>query len=461
MSDKRPPLDVISATTLVAASMIGVGVYTTSGFTLAALSTPERVIAAWIVGGLLAICGAIGYASLASRFSESGGEYLFLSKTLHPAAGLMAGWVSLLAGFTGAIAIAALGLETYLRPLLFDSMENRFNGEIAIPVVLLAAVLHTLGVRGAARVQDWVVGLKFLLLIAFILFSFAMINRWPGLTPANATAVNSSGTSPLAVPPLDWLVFANQLVWISFSYAGFNAAIYIASEIRDAERNVPRAMIGGTILVTLIYVVLNAIFVFSAPVATITNGANISQIAATAANAIGGDTLANSVRIVIVISLFTSVSALMMTGPRVYAKMADDGFFPRWFRFTEQAPTIAIWFQAMIAIVAISLATLKELLGYLGLTLSVCSALTVAMLFVIRRHDPQVKLLFGGVPAMIYVLGTLFLATLYGVGEPKQAAAALISVVVGGLLYGGIDQRKSQPPPGNSSENRPGAQNAP
>jgi APA family basic amino acid/polyamine antiporter len=141
--------------------------------------------------------------------------------------------------------------------------------------------------------------------------------------------------------------------------------------------------------------------------------------------------------------------------------MADDGFFPRWFRFTEQAPTIAIWFQAMIAIVAISLATLKDLLGYLGLTLSVCSALTVAMLFVVRRHDPQVKLLFGGVPAMIYVSGTLFLATLYGVGEPKQATAALISVVVGGLLYGWIDQRKSQPPPGNSSANRPEAQNAP
>ena len=111
----------------------------------------------------------------------------------------------------------------------------------------------------------------------------------------------------------------------------------------------------------------------------------------------------------------------------------------------------------MIAIVVISLATLKDLLGYLGLTLSVCSALTVAMLFVIRRHDPQVKLLFGGLPAMIYVLGTLFLATLYGVGEPKQAAAALISVVVGGMLYGWIDQRKSQPPSGNSSENQPGA----
>jgi len=122
--------------------MIGVGVYTTSGFTLAALGTPQRVIAAWVVGGLIAICGAVGYGSLASRFAESGGEYLFLSKTLHPVAGLMAGWVSLLAGFTGATAIAALGLEEYLSPMLFDDSPLG-SGWLAIAAVLAAAVLHT------------------------------------------------------------------------------------------------------------------------------------------------------------------------------------------------------------------------------------------------------------------------------------------------------------------------------
>lgn len=436
MSQKRPPLDLVSATTLVAASMIGVGVYTTSGFTLAALGTPERVIAAWIVGGAIAICGAVGYASLASRFAESGGEYLFLSKTLHPVAGLMAGWVSLLAGFTGAIAIAALGLESYLRPLLFESTDDRFNGELAIPVVIIAALLHTIGVRAAARAQDLVVALKAIMIVGFIGFALSTASRWPGL--ADAPVGDAA--------PMDWLTFANQLVWISFSYAGFNAAVYVASEVGDASRNVPRALIGGTVLVTLIYVVLNAIFVYSATVDTITSGNNIDQIAATTGHAIGGTSLSVAVRIVIVISLFTSVSALVMTGPRVYAKMADDGFFPSWFQFQDRPPTLAIWFQAVLAIVAISITTLKDLLGYLGLTLSVCSALTVMMLFVIRRRDQQIKLLLGGVPAAVYVVGTLFLATLYGIREPKQTIAAVVTVGIGLLLYPWISRRQRDPP---------------
>lgn len=433
MSNRRPPLDLVSATTLVAASMIGVGVYTTSGFTLAALGTPSGVVAAWVVGGFIAICGAIGYASLSSRFAESGGEYLFLSKMLHPVAGLMAGWVSLLAGFTGAIAIAALGLETYLRPILFGPGEPRFNGEIAIPAVVIAAVLHTIGVQAAARAQDLVVALKIVFIGTFIAFALAKLGNWTGLNVEEPAAASS----------FDWLVFANQLVYISFSYAGFNAAVYVASEVRDANRNVPRAVIGGTVLVTIVYILLNVIFVYAAPVETITDGSRIDQIAATAAFAIGGDSLAFAVRSVIALSLFTSVSALVMTGPRVYAKMADDGFFPSWFCFDDEAPTIAIWFQAILAIIAITLTTLKELLGYLGLTLSVCSALTVAMLFVVRRRDPEIKLFLGGIPAVIYVVATLFLAILYGIRDPYQALAALATVGVGVVLYPWIAQRGS------------------
>lgn len=419
------PLGLSSATTLVAASMIGVGVYTTSGYTLAALGTPDRVIAAWIVSGLIAICGALGYASLASRFAESGGEYLFLSKMLHPVAGLMAGWVSLLAGFTGAIAIAALGLETYLSPIVFDSAEPPYQSSIAIAVVLLAAVLHTIGVRSAARAQDLVVAIKMILIAVFIVFAVSKVGSWPGLTQP-----------PVAKPPpFDWFVFANQLVWISFSYAGFNAAVYIASEVRDAERNVPLALIGGTVLVTVVYVVLNAIFVYAAPVDTITANQNIAQVAATAAVSIGGDTLGLAVRLVIVISLFTSVSALVMTGPRVYAKMADDGFLPSWFSFGDRVPTKAIWFQAAFAIAVILGTGLTDLLGYLGLTLSVCSALTVAMLFVVRLRDPKVKLILFGVPAVLYVGGTFFIATLYGMSKPEQAIATAVTVGLGIILY--------------------------
>ncbi len=430
----QQPLGFVSATTLVAASMIGVGVYTTSGFTLAALGTPERVIAAWIVGGLIAICGAIGYGALAARFTESGGEYLFLARALHPVAGLMAGWVSLLAGFTGAIAIAALGLAEYLTPMLPSAFQAIPTGVVASASVIAAAIVHTVGVHGAARLQDVVVSIKLILVGGFIVVAFYAIGDWQGNT---APASNA-----------DWslLVFANQLVWISFSYAGFNAAVYVSSEIRDAERNVPRAIVGGTLLVTVIYVVLNTIFVFAPSASAITDEANIAQVAATAAAAIGGDKFAVLVRIVIVVSLLTSVSALVMTGPRVYAKMADDGFFPQLFRFENQPPVVAIWFQSILAIIAISMTTLKDLLGYLGLTLSICSALTVSMLFVLKIRGDGIRLPLLGIPPAVYVLSTLLLAVLYGIGQPEQFIAAGITVGIGLVLYPWLNRRLPRGP---------------
>jgi amino acid transporter len=429
---QQPSLGVVSATTLVAASMIGVGVYTTSGYTLAALGSPSRVIAAWIVGGLIAICGAIGYGALANRFTESGGEYMFLSRTLHPVAGLVAGWVSLLAGFTGAIAIAAIGLEEYLVPMVFDSSESTPPGLIAIAAVLIAAVLHTIGVQSAARAQDAVVIIKLLLIGGFIVFALRSVGSWPNVleqAPAKALSL--------------W-DFAGQLVWISFSYAGFNAAVYIAGEVREPERNVARAMLAGTVLVTLIYVALNTIFVLSTEAAVIT-GPEIGQVAATAATTLGGAGFANFVRGVIIISLFTSVSALVMTGPRVYAKMADDGFFPRFFRFEDKPPVIAIWFQAILAVIVISISELKSLLGYLGLTLSVCSALTVSMLFVLKLRGDKIHLPWFGIAPAIYVLGTLLIAVMYGIDQPAQAGATAATIAVGLILYPFIAKRPVTP----------------
>ena len=426
-------LDVASATTLVAASMIGVGVYTTSGFTLKALGDSNLVIAAWTVGGMIALCGAIGYSSLATRFTESGGEYLFLSKTLHPVAGLMAGWVSLLAGFTGAIAIAALGLEDYLRPLL--NAENLPAGSVAIATVLLAAIMHTVGVRSAARMQDFFVVVKMLLIAGFIIYAIMQISSWSGGTN-NTRPIPSTGSH-------SFLEFSKQLVYISFSYAGFNAAIYISSEIQSPARNVPRAMIGGTFLVTLIYIALNVIFVY-APAGTVaTEPGNIVEIAATTADAIGGPTFAMAVRIIICLSLFTSVSAMVMTGPRVYAKMADDGFLPRVFQFKSETPVVAIWFQALLAITVISLTTISELLGYLGLTLSLCSALTVSMVFHPRMKDASVRIPLLGIPAAIFVAATFFLAVLYGINEPKQGIASAITLVLGLILYPFFQRRIS------------------
>jgi APA family basic amino acid/polyamine antiporter len=383
-------------------------------------------VLAWVIAGLIAISGAIGYSSLAIRFTESGGEYLFLSRSLHPAAGLMAGWVSLLAGFTGAIAIAALGLEEYLQPILGIDPPER---SIAISAILLCAVIHTLGVGGAARVQDAIVVCKLIMIAAIVIVSIRSFDKWTTDVPAE-----TPGFMPMA--------FVTQLVWISFSYAGFNAAVYVADEIADPRRNVPRAMIGGTVAVTLIYIVLNAIFVFAAPASQITAPDKIVQVAATAAAWIGGDSFALFVRGVIVVSLATSVSALVMSGPRVYAKMADDGFFPAWFRFKNRPPVVAIWFQAMLAITVVSITTLKDLLGYLGLTLSVCSALTISMLFVLRYRKQIDHLPLWGIPATFYVVATLTLAVLYAIEKPQQTMAVVITILIGFVLYPWIGHRR-------------------
>ncbi len=423
MPSDRKPIGLLSATTLVTASMIGVGVYTTSGYTLAALGSPHIVVAAWAVGGLIAICGAIGYSSLAIRFTESGGEYLFLSRSLHPVAGLMAGWVSLLAGFTGAIAASALGVEEYLGPLIEIDLPDR---TIAITTIVLCAILHTIGVGRAARVQDAIVILKLFMIAAIIAVSLRATSSWSSQA---ATVV------PTIVPSNIPMVFANQLVWISLSYAGFNAAIYVADEIADPKRNVPRAMIASTIVVTIIYILLNTVFVFAPPTAQIVASDQIKQVASTAAMWIGGDSFSFFVRIVIVVSLTTSVSALVMSGPRVYAKMADDGFFPAWFRFENRPPVVAIWFQAIIAVLVTSISTLKDLLGYLGLTLSVSSALTVSMVFVLRQRNEIGRLPLWGIPAAIYVIATLGLAVLYAIAEPKQTAVVAVTILVGAVLY--------------------------
>ncbi len=426
-------LDLGSATTLVAASMIGAGVYTTSGYTLDALGDPSLVVAAWLVGGLIAICGALGYSSLAERFTESGGEYLFLSKTLHPVAGLMAGWVSLLAGFTGAIAIAALGFESYLRPLL--NVENLPDGIIAISSVLIVAIMHTIGVRSAARAQDFFVIVKMTLIAGFITYALIHLSNWVG--------GKQDSISTTSNPSHSILEFAKQLVYISFSYAGFNAAIYISSEIKSPKNNVPRAMIGGTLIVTLIYIALNVIFVYAPEKTIATESHNISQIAATAAYAIGGTSFATVVRIIICLSLFTSVSAMVMTGPRVYAKMADDGFLPRNFQFKTDTPVVAIWFQAVLAIAVISLTTISDLLGYLGLTLSLCSALTISMVFRMRMMNATIKLPLFGIPAAIYVAATLFLAVLYGITDYKQGIASGITLLLGLIAYPFFQRRIS------------------
>ena len=356
-----------SATALVVASMVGSGVFTTSGFLLEKLHSPRRVLLAWLVGGVIAGCGALNYGALARRFPESGGEYLFLSRTFHPAIGNIAGWISLLVGFSAPLAAAAYGFGAYLAPWLISNTPQ-WTGTLLLCGL---AMLHGFHGRRGAWVQNFAVGFKLSLMAAFFLLA------WQRL-PADAFAREFGNK-------FDSGDFFSSLLWVSFSYSGWNAAVYLGGEVQDPQRVLPRALLLGTGLVTLLYLALNTTFVFATAPAELAGKADIGRAAA---YALGGQAWADSLALLVALALSTSVSAMMMAGPRVYARMAQDGFLPCYFSAHQGgAPRRAIFLQCALALLLLWSFGFKELLTYIGFTLGLSTAATVGGLIRLRIKE--------------------------------------------------------------------------
>ncbi|HMO15511.1 MAG TPA: APC family permease [Pirellulaceae bacterium] len=434
---RRLPFGLISACALVVANMIGAGVFTTSGFSLLDLTRPV-VMVAWVIAGLIALCGAYSYGLLAARIGESGGEYLFLSRTIHPGVGFIAGWVSLLAGFTGAIAFAAVTFETYAFP---ESLRPTWylSGMLPVAAILLFAILHSWVLRMGVVAQNLVVLVKLILIAAFLLYAFAFlpVGGWRGLVSVEVEK------------PFSILAFATSLVYISLSYSGFNAAVYISEEIRDSKRNVPRAMLLATLVVMALYLLFNFIFIYGPETSKITGQ---PDIAAVAADAIGGPIMQAIVRTIICLALLSSVSSMIIAGPRVYAKMAEDGVFPRWFNFVdvgqERVPKASIWFQALLASLVVVASTLQQLLSYLAFTLSISAALTVACVYFPGRDSHKLRFSTLLLLPSIYICVTLCLAAMLVINEFKTSGSLLecrtligfVATIASGLILYAISK---------------------
>lgn len=408
-------------TFLVVANMVGAGVFTTSGFTLQSLGSPHLVLAAWAVGGLIALAGAVSYGQLIRIMPESGGEYLFLSRAAHPLVGFVAGWVSLIAGFTGAIAFAATALESYAMPANLRPAWLPANS-VAVAAVVAGAMFHGFRPRVGVIFQNISVILKLAMLGTFLAVAVVMlpIDSWKGEPMATA-----SGTPAVAV------AFAGSLVWISLSYSGFNAAVYIAEEAREIKKTVPKSLVLGTVIVLVLYLLLNAVFVYAPPSETV---AGKEDIAAAAAEWIGGHSLATFVRVIISLALLTSVSSMMMAAPRVYRKMADDGMLPQALSRGGEAPRTAVITQAGLAVLFILVSSLQGLLSYLGLTLSICAACSVGCLLLpsVRRYP---YLHPKSLIPTLYIVCTLGAAAIMTFGEPKQLFASALTFLVGAMAF--------------------------
>ena len=400
---------------IVAANMIGAGVFTTSGFALADLGSRDLVLLAWALGGVLALLGALSYGALAGRLAESGGEYWFLSRTLHPGVGFLAGWVSIWAGFTGAIALAAEAAQTYLAPWLPSALPPDVVGTV---VIVLAGLVHATSLRRGVWVQNAVVALKLVALVALV-------------------AIGVAKSSPQPAPPpvaFDATSFATTMMWVSLSYSGWNAAVYVAGEARDPRRSLTRAMVGATLAVTVLYLALNRVFVSAAPFEEL---AGQGDVAAVAARALGGAPLEAFVRAVLVVALVTSVSSMVMIGPRVLARMADDGMLPRALAFRGSVPRAAIWTQVVLAVAILWASGLREQLTNLGWILGLCTALSVIGLVRLRRREGAERVPAVGYPyvPLAFIVAVLGLTTLMAVKAADQLWPAFALLISGALAY--------------------------
>lgn len=417
----RRRLGLWSLLALIVANMVGAGVFTTSGFALADLGRRDLVLLAWVVGGALALCGALSYGALARRIPESGGEYTFLARTLHPLAGFLAGWISLTAGFTAPIAAAAHGLQAYLGASLPEwaaSRDPRWIGTLAIAA---AGLMHGLRFREGVLLQNLAVAAKLVLIAGFVALGAT-------LRPALSADAEPS------LQTVDLGAFAVTLVWISFSYSGWNAAVYLGGEVRRPERNLTRSLLLATLLVTCIYVALNAVFLYAVPREAL---AGEVEVGAIAAEALGGPGLRAGLSALVALALFTSISSMVMAGPRVYARMAEDGMLPRVFRMGAEVPGAAIALQTGLAIFVLWVSALRALLGYIGFTLGLSAAATIVGLLALRRREGAERVPIPGYPWVpaIFVTATLATAGFMVARQPVESLLGLLTVGAGLPVY--------------------------
>jgi APA family basic amino acid/polyamine antiporter len=414
-----------TAVSVVVASMIGTGVFTTTGFLLLGLQSGPGVLAIWILGGLLAACGALAYAELVAALPENGGEYQLLSRIYHPAVGFVAGFVSLVVGFSAPIAATAFLFGAYLNSALGTDLPPWVSGVL---LVLVTSFLHSVRVGAGSGFQNIATVSKVALIAAFIAGGLAFAN------PARITETPVSLGEALLSP-----AFAVGLVFVSYSYAGWNAACYIAGEVKNPQRTLPLALVAGTLVVTLLYVAVNAVFLSAAPASEL--AAAKENVATVAATALFGDVAGRALAAVIAIGLVSTVSALVMTGPRISEAMGKDYRVLALLaqRRAGGGPTYAIALQAALAFVMIATSSFDALVEYVGFTLSISAGLTVVGVVVLRLREPTLprpyRTWLFPVPVIASVVLTLWMVAFTLYEKPVVSLVGLATIATGLVVY--------------------------
>ena len=423
---------------LIVSNVIGAGIFTTPAIIARKVPEPGMMLALWLVGGCLALAGAMSYAQLGRRWPAAGGEYIYLARAYGPTAGFLSGWTSLIAGFSGAVAANAVGLVAYLGryfPRLASEHGlfaiNFYVGSFTVSpralgaafVILVFALLHARNI-GAGKLTQNMLALFIVLIIgAFCIFGFTLgTGSW-----SHFHAV------PFAWKPSNWLL---AFLPIMFSYSGWNAACYISEEMYDTRRTIGPALLVGTCVVVALYVVLNALYLYAVPAAEIKNSLNVGDVAARALFGVGGNVIAPVMSAFTIIALLGCISAMTIAGPRVYFAMARDSAFIPSFAHTSArfgTPALAIALQACWSILLVMTGSFEQILNYTGFTILLSSGAAAAGLFVARRRElrSQPKLWLGMIAPAIFVVACAAIVGNTVWGAPKTALLGCLLIAAG------------------------------
>ncbi|HSJ96289.1 MAG TPA: APC family permease [Myxococcota bacterium] len=424
-------LGLADATLLVVASVIGSGIFLTPGAIAERLPYAEWIFAAWVAGGLLSLAGALANAELGAMFPHAGGDYVYLREAFHPGAGFVMGWLSFFAIFAGTIATLAAGFADALGPFLV--LDDAGKLAMAVAATVAFSALNYVGVRTSARFNNVLTGAKVAALVAFVV-----------LAPVVGRGDWSHLTAPVAAAPAVTVsAFALALSPVLFSYLGWNATVYVASEIHEPRRNLPRSLFLGLAVCIAVYLAVNVAYLYAIPVAETRGLDNVGQAAA---RALFGETGGRAVALFVIVSILGTLNATVLVGPRIAYAMALDGrFFGGVDRVhaAHRTPHVAIVLQGVVAVaLLLVLRRFPSILDFTTFGIVVATSLDTLALFALRRRQPGRPRPYRAwgypwVPAL-YLAANLAIAVAMIRGRPGETLACLLVMAAGVPFYWGF-----------------------
>ena len=420
-----------TATCVLVSNVVGTGIFTTTGFMARDIGDPWLILLLWGGGALLALTGAMCYSELGAAFPWVGGDYVYLREAYHPFVAFLSGWASFTVGFGAAIAAGAIGFASYVLQFVPSEADSTFQVKgVALALIWSLTVVHVAGVGPGGFLQQILTVSKIGAILLLMVGAFTVgTGDWQHLVVARSKPDVGLGTLVVS------------FIFVTYAYSGWNAAGYIAGEMMNPTRSIPRTMIGGTLLVGAVYVVLNLVYFYALPVQALA-APPLMPVAEKSAVALFGPAAAHFVTIMLCISIAGTVSAMIWTGPRMYYAMARDGFLPGFFADTQHhhgTPVRSIILQSLWVTVLVLSGSFEQLVIYSGLIITAFTAITVGAVMVLRHRRPQLvrpyRVPYYPVLPVCYVLVAGVIMLFLGAEKPAETFWACLTLSAGIPLY--------------------------